>query len=239
MPTTPPPNKTPKPSMGKPKPPAIKPASGPLHAPPPPVDATAGNGTGAAHAGAGTPAARRWKGAPTSRLTPSFVAEAAKAARREINGERASISIQPSGLVQAALLRTPDPGTKIEPNHTFLWKLKRAMHQVLIDHARAKATLMRGGGTSRRERVDVDTVSAPSPAKDVDTAPAERVFAALKVHNKDWAQVVFLQFHFDWTDEQIAANLGISVKEVESRRKRAMEWMRRHADDQGRATGHI
>jgi RNA polymerase sigma factor (TIGR02999 family) len=72
-------------------------------------------------------------------------------ARLMIHKERPGHSLSPSDLAQEAILRLIDQGVliKSENRHFFFASAARSMTQVLVDHARRRNTMKRGGRWKR------------------------------------------------------------------------------------------
>jgi RNA polymerase sigma factor (sigma-70 family) len=78
-------------------------------------------------------------------------------ARARMRGQRASHTLDPTGLANEAVLRLLkcDPATLNDEEH-FVRLAAEAMRQILIDHARAKSALKRGGSGSSGGRYSGD-----------------------------------------------------------------------------------
>ena len=68
-------------------------------------------------------------------------------ARARMLGQRAGHTLDPTGLAHEAIMRLLkcDPGQINDEEH-FMTLAVEAMRQILVDHARAKAAIKRGGG---------------------------------------------------------------------------------------------
>ncbi|MGY6554473.1 MAG: ECF-type sigma factor [Wenzhouxiangella sp.] len=65
-------------------------------------------------------------------------------ASRHLKGERESITLEPSDLVQEAWLRLNDLKMSFNDQKHFLGMVSTAMRRVLVDHARRKQAVKRG-----------------------------------------------------------------------------------------------
>ena len=86
-------------------------------------------------------------------------------AARMLADERAGHTLQPTALVHEAFFRLSGGDLAAAPFETrrrFLAAAANAMRQVLVDHARRKASLKRGGGLRRG---DVDPGALPAPER--------------------------------------------------------------------------
>lgn len=131
--------------------------------------------------------------------------------------ERRDHTLQPTALVNEAILRmqgtaqAPVPG---DPR--FFWAAAEAMRRVLIDHARARAALKRGGG---RRAQPLDWSSAIASAADLaehadahDYAALDAAMASLDSEDARSGQVVRLRIFAGLTSEQVAEVLGVSLR---------------------------
>src|SRR4051812_1214280 len=71
-------------------------------------------------------------------------------ARRRMGGERANHTLQATGLVNEVFLRLQNGG-QVQWSHRgqFFLAAAEAMRRILIEHARARGKLKRGGGRKR------------------------------------------------------------------------------------------
>src|SRR3954469_19046624 len=112
--------------------------------------------------GAGDPRA-------AAQLLPLVYDELHRIARAQMAQERIGHTLQATALIHDAYLRllqgAPD---RWENRRHFILAAAEAMRRILVDHARRKKSLKRGGG---RERVDLDDDQLPpicSPCDDVE-----------------------------------------------------------------------
>lgn len=149
-----------------------------------------------------------------------------------MRGERANHTLQPTALLHEAWLRI-DPA-KQEPAECrthFLRLAARAMRSVLVDHARRRNALKRGGAFS--------VVIADEDELGQWDADAQRILdieAALeKLTEKDaeLAQIVELRFFGGLSAAQVAEALGKSRRQIEGSWAFARGWLRRELDRGG------
>ncbi len=138
-------------------------------------------------------------------------------AGKQMAGERANHTLQPTALVSEAILRMRGTGEGLTPaDPAFYWAAAEAMRRVLIDHARARNTLKRGGG-ARREVLDWSgaIASAAELAERAEVEDFDDLDAALKsldVEDPRSGQVVRLRVFAGLTTEQVANVLGVSLR---------------------------
>lgn len=123
-------------------------------------------------------------------------------------------TLQPTALVHEAYLRLlgrSDEGW--EDRGHFFFAAARAMRDILVEQARRKASLKRGGD---RDRVTTEQIEIPyeTPAPDMLalSAALDRLEAA---HPRPY-QIVMLRFFCGLTAEQAAKAIGVSLRTAES-----------------------
>lgn len=148
-------------------------------------------------------------------------------------------TLQATALVHEAYLRligTEDPGW--ENRGHFFFAAARAIRDILVEQARKRASLKRGGD---RVRVDGQDPSAESPLNFVvaaETAPDDIITLteALEQLEKDDPQahrIVMLRFFSGLTHEQTAEVLGVSERTVRREWSYIRARLHRHISSDG------
>lgn len=158
-------------------------------------------------------------------LFPLLHAELRGIAGAHMRGERRGHTLEPTALVHEAYARIAgEAGLEWQDRAQFLRLAARAMRQVLVEHARARAAVKRGGGVAR-VTLNEDLVAGQGGEVDVlDLNEKLEAFAAL--HERR-ARVVELRFFGGLTFEESAHVLGVSPKTVEADWYFARAWLRR------------
>lgn len=152
-------------------------------------------------------------------------------ARREMVRERAEHTLEPTALVNEAYLRLVDDSRLgWESRAHFFGIAARAMRQVLIDHARRRNSIKRGGG---RERVRLDTRELIAREDGVPSVDLERALERLRALHERSARVVELRVFAGLTGEEMAAVLGVSRKTVVSDWRFARMWLGAELSEEG------
>lgn len=144
--------------------------------------------------------------------------------------ERGSHTLEPTALVHEAWLRLAADGElSLESRAHFFGIAAEAMRRILVDHARRRGTLRRGGDLQRVELVEAfDAVSsdgaAPGEIEAVDEALSK--LEATGRHGRK-CQVVKLRFFAGLTNEQTAELIGTSVSSVKRDWEFARAWLTR------------
>jgi len=145
-------------------------------------------------------------------------------ARGRIRRERTNATIRPTSLVHAVWLRWVAT-RKVEPatREEFLGIAARIMRQVLVDHARAKAALKRGGGNVPLRLEDRHLAGGRGGIDLLELDEALKRLDRLHVRQR---QVVEMMFFAGMTQPDVAAALGVSERTVRGDWISAQAWLR-------------
>ena len=124
--------------------------------------------------------------------------------------ESAAHTLQPTALVHEAWLRlTAAEGGNWQNRAHFFGAAAEAMRRILIDRARRRNALRRGGKQERvdLEECDVASVTLPEDARLLALDEALQKFAA---EDPEKAELIRLRYFAGLTIEQAAETLGIS-----------------------------
>ena len=131
---------------------------------------------------------------------------AAKMAREE-PGQ----TIQPTALVHEAWLRLGGENQPSWKNRAhFFTAASEAMRRILVEKARRKLRLKRGGGA---ERVELDS-AIPTPSEDEKVVEVSEALELLAREDPQKAEIVKLRFFVGLNNDEIAALLGVNEKTV-------------------------
>jgi RNA polymerase sigma factor (TIGR02999 family) len=139
-----------------------------------------------------------------------------------LRDERSSHTLQPTALVHEAWLRLIDAREAGSGGRgRFLALAARAMRQILVEHARARRRLKRGG---EWRRVDLVTEVADAGAEDeILTVDSElEVLAGLSERQ---AHIVEMRYFTGLPLEEVAEALGLSTRSVEREWRFARAWL--------------
>ena len=146
----------------------------------------------------------------TGELLPLVYQELRTLARAHMAQERAEHTLQATALVHEAYLRlVKDEGPHWDGRQHFFAAAAEAMRRILIEHARSKNALKRGG---QRERVELDNdlPQIASPCDDLDDLLAlDEALDHLGQEDPGKAQLVKLLYFAGLNLEEAAAALGI------------------------------
>lgn len=134
-----------------------------------------------------------------------------------LSGERASHTLQPTALVNEAYLRMAGRGeVSFENRSHFVRAAIQAMNRALIDHARGRKRLKRGGTAKRLGLEDAESSEAvASRAYDVeDLLDLDEALQTLEREDPQIAAVVRFRILAGWEMTEIAQALDVSERTV-------------------------
>jgi RNA polymerase sigma factor (TIGR02999 family) len=153
-------------------------------------------------------------------------AELRKLAEGAMRRERADHTLQPTALVHETYVRLADDAGRFENRAHFFGVAASAMRRVLVDHARARGALKRGGGEAFVAVDDLDTLPG-TPAGTVDLVSLDDALSKLSALDARQARVVELRFFGGLSVEETAALLDLSPRTVKREWQMARAWLRR------------
>lgn len=161
--------------------------------------------------------------ADAGQLVPLLYEELRRVARRALAGERPGHTLQTTALVNEAFLRLHGHEAPWVDRVHFFAAAATAMRRVLVDHARGRDRLRRGGG-ARAVTLDTGIVGEAGP--DLDVLDLDRALAALAELDARKARAVEL-FYFAGLDyEAIALAEGVSPATAKRDLQFARAWLR-------------
>lgn len=171
-------------------------------------------------------AAQRGDCKAADELLPLVYQELRRLAAHKMANEAPGHTLQPTALVHEAWLRlvTPDQQAQFQNRAHFFGAAAEAMRRILVDRAREKKALKRGGDL---ERVDVDAVELPSPMPDDELLALDEALDRLAIVDTRAAEMVKLCFFVGLTQEEAARELGVSVSTAERVWAFARAWLLR------------
>ena len=145
-------------------------------------------------------------------LLPLVYDELRRVAAARMARESEGQTLQPTALVHEAWLQLVGEGGRTWKNRThFFGAAADAMRRILIDSARRKAALKRGGGQSRASLHELE-FTFTMPAEEV--LLIDEALERLEAEDPERARVVTLKFFGGFTNEEVAQDLGVSLRTV-------------------------
>jgi RNA polymerase sigma factor (TIGR02999 family) len=161
-------------------------------------------------------------------LLPLIYDELRRLAAAKVARERAGQTLQATELVHEAYLRLlgPDQHLAFENRRHFFAAAAEAMRRILIDRARQKASMKRGGDA---QRVELDDHADDSPNQHL--VELDEAMKQLAEEDALAAKVVELRQFAGLGHEQIAAALSITVYQARQKWTYARAWLRAALED--------
>ncbi|HMB71449.1 MAG TPA: sigma-70 family RNA polymerase sigma factor [bacterium] len=149
--------------------------------------------------------------------------ELRRIARRLMNGQRPDHTLQPTALVHEAYLKLADSRrVPWQGRAHFMRVAARAMRQILINHARDRSALKRGGAW---QRVTLDEDVAGRPDRNLELLELDDALQRLASRDARMAQVVELKVFAGMKVREVAHVLGVSPRTVDNDWKVARLWL--------------
>ena len=178
----------------------------------------------AAGAGEVTQLLAAWGGGDRQAADRVFVLlydELRRLARHALASQRRKETLQTTALVHELYVRLVGSfRPSLDERRRFFGAAAKAMRRILIDHARERDALKRGGGL---QRVSLDEGTAAVDAQAAVALAVEEALAVLELHDARLAELVELRFYAGFSVEEVAELLGISERTVKR------EWQKARA----------
>ncbi|MBP1595751.1 MAG: sigma-70 family polymerase sigma factor [Acidobacteria bacterium] len=158
------------------------------------------------------------------RMVPMVYEELRSIARRHLRRTNRGQTLDTTGLVHEVYLKfAQQEGLNLKDRGHFFAVSARAMRQIIIDRARARASGKRGRAQQPLE-LDEDIAAVEVHAEwllDID-----RVLNRLRAYNQRLAQTFECRFFAGLSEEETAEALGVSLRTVQREWQRARIWIR-------------
>lgn len=162
-------------------------------------------------------------GSASEELLPLVYGDLRRHAASRMALEAAGQTLQPTALLHEAWLRLVGGGDRKWQNRAhFFGAAAEAMRRILIENARRKSRLKRGGD---QVRLDIDELELAQ------TTPAEKVLLLnealerLQARDPEKARVVVLKYFGGHTNQEVAEHMGVTERTVERHWAFAKAWL--------------
>jgi RNA polymerase sigma factor (TIGR02999 family) len=163
--------------------------------------------------------------AALEKLTPLVYEELHRLARRYMAREQGGHTLQTSALVNEAYLRLVDArGVRWQNRAHFFAVSAQIMRRILVDFARARRNLKRGGGA---RPVSLDQALSVSPELGPDVLALDEALDRLAVLTPRQSRVVELRYFGGLSEDEVAAVLEVSPRTVRHDWRVARAWLYR------------
>jgi RNA polymerase sigma factor (TIGR02999 family) len=157
-------------------------------------------------------------------LLPLVYQELRQLAAQKLAQERPGQTLQATALVHEAYLRLVDVEQAQQWNSRrhFFAAAAEAMRRILVERARARASLKCGGG---RERLDLDELTVASPERPDDLLALDEALTRLAAADPQAAELVRLRYFAGQTMDAAADLLGLSLRSAHRLWAYAKAWL--------------
>jgi len=182
----------------------------------------------------------RWRDGDRTALDqmlPLVRRELDQLARRHLARESKGHTMQPSSLVQEVFLRLLQGDDISWQNRAHFYAVaSQVMRRVLVDYARARNRIKRGGSPVQ---VDIEAAPALSAAQVDDIVAIDLALERLAAVDERKSRVFEMRFFGGLEVEETAAALGVSTVTVIRDWKFATAWLRRELAPGGSDSGAL
>ncbi len=166
----------------------------------------------------------------SEQLLPLLYGELRKLAAAKMAQEKPGQTVEATGLVHEAYLRLVGYGNggKWDSRGHFFAAAAQSMRQILVENARRKQSLRRGGAC-RRQDADVDSIARAEPAEEL--LELDEALQRLAAEKPLVAKLVELKYFAGLTLDEAAASLGVSSRTADSYWAYAKAWLHQEMRD--------
>ena len=168
-------------------------------------------------------AANRGDPQAAAELLPLVYDELRKLAAAKLANEKPGQTLDATALVHEAYLRLIGE-QQFEGRGHFFAAAAEAIRRILVEQARRRLALKRGG-QQKREELHADRIAAPAP--DEELIALHEALNKLAEQHPEKAAIVKLRYFAGLTADQAAAALGISPSTADRHWNYARAWLRR------------
>lgn len=167
----------------------------------------------------------------TAALVPLVYDELRRLARAHLSREREAATLQPTALVHEAFVRlVGDKAARWDNRQHFFGAAALAMRRILVERARARRRLKRGGGVDR-EDAELDAFAAGLEHADEEVLALEDALERLSRTDPKKSEVVHLRYFLGLSIEETADALAISPTTVKAHWTFARAWLKREIEN--------
>lgn len=162
-----------------------------------------------------------------AQLLPLVYDELRSLAAAQMSQEKPGQTLNATGLVHEAYIRLIGD-QQFENRRHFFAAAAEAMRRILVEAARRRTAIKRGGLASR---LSLDEIAILSHASDEQLLSVHDALDDLAREDSDAATLVKLRFFGGMTMSEVAAALGMSVRSAHDLWAYARSWLRRDIGD--------
>ena len=159
------------------------------------------------------------------KLIPLVQPELPRLAHHYMSRERAGHTRQTTAILNEAYLRMVGNTKPLWHNRThFVWASAQFMRRIMVDHARERHSLKRGGGALK---VTLDEAALVTETRSEELLALDEALEKLAVQDPRKSQIVELRYFGGLTVEETAEFLKVSQRTVEREWNMSKAWLYR------------
>jgi RNA polymerase sigma-70 factor, ECF subfamily len=174
------------------------------------------------------------------RLTPLVYDELRDLARRHMRRERSNHTLQATAVVHEAFVRMVGMNVPWQDRGHFYAVASRLMRRILVDHAKARHRVKRGGPVTIVSvdvyKEDTDHIP-PATQGEIDVLEIDEALERLAAQDPRLAQAVELHYFGGLTYVETAKALGVSEATVHRDLRLAKAWILRQINSNANVNG--
>jgi RNA polymerase sigma factor (TIGR02999 family) len=156
-------------------------------------------------------------------LMPLVYSELHRIAGRHLRNERASATLQTTVLIHEAYMRLVGADVEWDGRKHFLAIASNTMRRILVDHARARSRVKRGG--PHAVPVTLTNAIAADGGDQIDIIAVDQALEKLAGFDERKAKIVELHFFGGLTYDEIAEVMDLSPATVHRDLRTARSWL--------------
>ena len=159
------------------------------------------------------------------KLIPLVQPELHRLAHYYMSRERTGHTLQTTALLNEAYLQLVDDSTHNWQNRThFMAAAAQLMRRIMVDHARERCSLKRGGGALR---VTLDDAALVTEKRSEELLALDEALERLTAQDPRKSRIVELRYFGGLTEKETAAFLKLSDRTVRREWRMARTWLYR------------
>lgn len=159
------------------------------------------------------------------KLIPLVQPELHRLAHHYMSRERIGHTLQTTALLNEAYLQLVDDSTRNWQNRAhFMAAAAQLMRRIMVDHARERCSLKRGGGALR---VTLDDAALVTEKRSEELLALDEALERLTAQDPRKSRIVELRYFGGLTEEETAAFLKLSDRTVRREWRMARTWLYR------------
>ena len=161
-------------------------------------------------------------------LLPLVYDELRRLAQYKMNQESPGQTLQPTALVHEAWIRLMGSNQDWRDRRHFFNAAAESMRRILIERARRRGRLRRGGGA---QHIDLNQIDVAIEASDESLLLVDEALSRLAEHQPEKAELVKLRYYVGLSIAEAAQALGISEATAKRHWAFARAWLFRELRD--------